>query len=417
MPMKSYKFLLIVGDGMGDRPIPELNFKTPLEYAVTPNLDSLAKRGITGIMDVIKPGIPPGSAPAHLALLSYDPYASYTGRGAFEALGLNIKLERGDVAFRCNFATVDEELKIVDRRAGRSIPEADILASSLNKISIDVDPPVKIIFKHSVEHRGVLILRGSNLSSKVSDIDPGREGEKILWAKPLIDDYSAYRTAKILNEFVRRAHEILEDHPANKARSNKGLPPANFILCRGAGTLPQLKSFTEKFGLKGICIAGITLIKGVARTIGFDAPLIEGATGGLDTDVYAKAKAALKYMESYDFIFIHVKGTDTASHDGLIESKVKMIEKIDGMVGRILDFKNVSNLCIAVTADHATPISIRDHTGDPVPLLIHAPGILSDDVCMFSEKACMKGGLGRIRGLNLIPILLNYAGVMHKFGE
>lgn len=415
--MVEKKILLIVVDGMGDRPIPQLNHKTPLEVANKPMMDELAKRGITGIVDVIGVGIPPGSAPANIALLGYDPYKCYTGRGAFEALGLGLEVMPNDVAFRANFATVDDNLIVLDRRAGRYIAEADILAEAINDIKVEHAPEVKIIFKRGIEHRGVLILRGSGLSKDVSDTDPERENIRIQFSKPLVDTLEAKKTARILNEFTLKSFHILSNHKANFSRISRGEKPANIILCRGAGTLPTIEKFNERYGLKGICIAGVPLIKGVAKAIGLDVLNVEGATGGLDSNLIAKAKAAIKATKDYDFIFIHVKGADTASHDGLIEEKIKFIERVDKMIEIIFNELNEYEVYMAITADHCSPISIRDHSGDPVPLLIYAPNIIPDDVKSFSERECLKGGLSRLKGLDILPILLNYAYKMKKFGE
>jgi len=409
--------VLIVIDGMGDRPIPKLNNKTPLEVANKPVIDELAKNGLNGIISVIGVGIPPGSAPANLALLGYDPYEYYTGRGAFEALGLGLDLTPSDIAFRANFATVNDNLIVLDRRAGRYLVEGDVLAEAINKIRIEYDPNVSIIFKHGVEHRGVLVLRGPGLSKDVSDTDPEMENVKVLMSRPLSNTPEAIKTSKILNEFTIKSFKVLSSHPANLSRISRGDKPANIILCRGAGTLPNIKKFNERYRIKGVCIAGVPLIKGVARAVGLDVLNVEGATGGLNSNLMAKAEAAIKAAENYDFIFIHVKGADTASHDGLIEEKVKFIEAVDKMVGRIIEGLSKYEVYLAITADHCSPIALRDHSGDPVPVLIHGPSLISDDVNKFSERDCLKGGLGHIRGLDLLPLLLNYASKAKKFGE
>ncbi|MCS7385547.1 MAG: 2,3-bisphosphoglycerate-independent phosphoglycerate mutase [archaeon GB-1867-005] len=417
MAVEPLKMILIIGDGMADRPVRELTFKTPLEVANTPNMDEIARRGITGLMDVLEPGVPPGSAPAHLAILGYDPYNNYTGRGAFEALGIGLNLSADDVAFRCNFATVNDEFVVIDRRAGRYIHEGDELAKAISGLVLSSTPDVKVLFRHSIEHRAVLVFRGKNLSRMVSSTDPGRTGVRVLEAKPLTNDPSAIRTAKALNEFTMKSHEILMRHPANKRRTSRGLPPANIVLCRGAGTLPKVMSVEEKFNIKSACIAGVALIKGVCKALGFKIIDVPGATGGLNSDLHAKARAAIKALEDHDFILISVKGTDAASHDGLLDEKIRMIERIDEMVGLILDEVDVESICIAITADHASPISVRNHVGDPVPVAILAPTVVPDEVSSFSERASLKGGLGRIRGVNLMPIMLNYSLRGKKFGE
>jgi len=409
--------LLIVIDGAADRALKTLNGKTPLEVAYKPNIDQLATNGVTGIMDPIAPGVSVGSDTAHLALLGYDPFKTYTGRGAFEALGAGIKLQPGEVAFRTNFATVDEEMRVIDRRAGRYIEEAKEFEKLINSISLKTSN-VKVLFRHTVEHRGVLILRGEGLSRFVSDTDPHKIGMRVLESKPLIDSPEAKRTANIVNEFTREVYKLLKDHPLNKSRVKRGLPPANILLVRGAGVLPNVKPLSERFKVKCACIAGIALVKGVAKAVGMDIIDVPGATGGLDTDVLAKVKYAIKALEDYDFVFIHYKGTDAASHDGNVWAKVKIIEKIDSAIGYLIDRVNLDETYIIITADHATLTEeTRNHSGDFVPILIHGPGVIPDDVRVFCERACLKGGLGRIRGLDLMNIIMNYLDKVEKFGE
>ena len=410
--------LLVVIDGGADRPLPSLNKRTPFEVAHKPNIDNLAKNGITGIMDPISPGVRVGSDTAHLALFGYNPYEVYTGRGPFEALGAGLELKPGDVAFRCNFATVDENLKVIDRRAGRYIEEADELEKVINSIKIEKYPDVEIIFKHTVEHRGVLILRGSNLSSKVSNTDPHATGVRVAKCVPLENTEAAKRTAEIVNEFTKKVYELLKDHPVNKKRVREGKLPANIVLVRGAGTLYKLKPLCEKYHIKCACIAGIALIKGVAKAVGMNIINVPGATGGLDTNVMAKAKYAVEALKKYDLVFLHIKGTDAASHDGKAWAKIRMIERIDKAIGYIMNKVDLDDVYIVITSDHATLTEeTRDHSGDFVPILIHGPAVFPDDVKTFSERTCIKGGLGRISGLDLMNIIMNYLNKIEKFGE
>ena len=210
------KGLILIMDGMGDRPIKELGNKTPLEAANTPNMDKIAEEGITGIMDSIAPGIIPGSDTAHLSILGYNPYEVYTGRGPFEANGVGVDVLPGDIAFRCNFSTADDDLIVTDRRAGR----------------------IKEGTKESTGHRAVLVLRGEGLSGKVSDADPKVEGNKPKQVKPLDDTPEAKKTADILNKLVVKTYEMVKDHPVNLKRIEEGEPPANIVIPRGAGEVP-----------------------------------------------------------------------------------------------------------------------------------------------------------------------------------
>ncbi len=399
--------LLLIMDGLGDRPDVRIDGKTVLQYAKTKNLDSFAKKGMNGIMDPIAPGIIPGSDTAHLSLLGYDPYKVYTGRGPFEAAGIGIKLKEGDVAFRCNFGTVNEKLVVKDRRAGRIKKGTKELAKMLDGIRID---DVKIIFEEAVEHRAALVLRGKNLSSNITDIDPHNDNMRINESRPL--SKNAERTANILNKFVKESYKILNEHPINKERKKKKLPPANIILPRGAGIFPRMRSMDEKYKLKSACVAGISLVKGVSRLAGMDIINVKGATGGVDTDIDAKIKAVIKALEKYDFVLVNIKAPDLFGHDGDVFGKIKMAEKIDKALGPLKDVD-----CLKIfTADHSTPVTIRNHSGDPVPVTITGKNVRVDDVKNFDEISCAKGALCRIQGKDLMNIALDLTNRSEKFG-
>lgn len=411
------RVLILIGDGMGDRPLRELNNKTPLEKANTPNMDEVARTGICGIIDPIAPGVRPGSAPSHLALLGYDPFTYYTGRGPFEAAGVGIKINPDDVAFRCNFATVNNNLTILDRRAGRETEGFDRLATALNGFKLKCAPAVEVTFSKATAHRAVLILSGPNLSPKVSDGDPEITNVKPLEVKPLEDTPEAKLTARMVNEFVHSSHEILERHEVNRERVKTGKMPANFILTRGAGNPPKMETLKEKYGLSSsACIAEVALVKGVAVYAGMKIIEVPGSTAGLDTDTRAIGRAALKSIQNNEFVVVNVKGPDVAGHDKNIEGKIAIIEKMDDMIGDILNGINREETYLALTADHSTPIEVRDHSGDPAPIAITGPTVRVDDVTSFNERAVAKGGLDRIRGLDLMPILLDLLGKAIKFG-
>jgi len=411
------KAIVVIADGMGDWPLKQLNGKTPVEAADTPNLDWLAKHGICGIMDPLAPGVPPGSDVAHLSILGYNAKRVYSGRGALEAIGFGIDVVPGDVVFRCNFATVDEDMKVIDRRAGRiSTKDATELAKSLEKIYLHNHPEAQITFKNTVQHRAILRLRGPGLSMMVSDSDPHAVGRKVLKVHPLERTSEAEKTAKIVNEVLKEFHEVLKSHPLNEERKKKGLLPANIVLCRGAGVLPIINPFPLKFGIRAAAVAVMPLVRGVCKVAGMRLLSAPGATGGYDTDVLAKAKAAVKSLETEDFILIHVKATDLASHDGKIDKKIEMIEKIDKMIGFLIENVNLEETYIAVTADHTTSSVTGRHTGDPVPVAIVGPYVRVDDVEKYSERSCAKGGLGRIRGRDLMHTIANWLGKMRKFG-
>ncbi|MCJ7607837.1 MAG: 2,3-bisphosphoglycerate-independent phosphoglycerate mutase, partial [Thermoplasmata archaeon] len=361
--MNKKKMLLVVCDGMSDRPVHEFGDKTPLQVARTPAMDAIARNGVSGMMDVIAPGVIPGSDTAHLALFGYDPYKVYTGRGPIEAAGAGIEMAKGDVAFRCNFATVDSDMRVIDRRAGRIRDGTADLAKALTGMRID---DVEMVFREGSEHRGVLVMKGPGLDHRVSEIDPHVEGP-LLESRPLVPE--AAKTASALNEFARRSHETLENHPVNERRRAEGLPPANIVLPRGAGSVGELDPLEERFGIRGAGIAGVTLIKGICRLVGMDVVDVPGATGGLDTDYLEKAKAALRSLETHDLVFVNVKSSDVAGHDGDFRLKVQVIENIDGMLGTILKDLH-EDVIVAITADHSTPVTVRDHSADPVPVAI-----------------------------------------------
>ena len=407
MPQK--KMLMIVCDGLSDRPVKQFEMKTPLQVARKPAMDALTRHGVSGTMDVIGPGIIPGSDTAHLALFGYDPFKVYTGRGPIEAAGAGLRLERGDVAFRCNFATVNKSFVVTDRRAGRIKTGTSDLAKSVSGMTID---GVTAIFKEGSEHRGVLVLRGDGLDHRVTDVDPHQEGD-VLESRAMVPE--AKKTADAVNEFVKRSAAILREHPVNKQRIGSGLPPANVILPRGAGSIGELEPLPQRYGIRCAAVAGVTLVKGICRLVGMDVPVVQGATGGLDTDYRAKGVAAIGLLDKNDFVFVNVKAGDVASHDGDFRMKVNVVENIDVMLGLIL--KDIQDdVVVALTCDHSTPVSVKEHSADPVPLAISGGGTRVDGVKEFDEIAVAAGALGRIRGMDLMPILLGTADRAKKFG-
>ncbi len=395
--------ILLILDGAGDRPV---GGRTPLEVAETPNLDAIASRGECGMLSSVGRGIRPGSDTAHLALLGVDPFEYYTGRGPFEALGLGMELEPGDVAFRLNFGTVDRELRVLDRRAGR-IPDARPLAEALDGMVIE---GIEFRVAAGVEHRGALVMRGEGLGWRVTDVDPHETGVPL--RKPRGEGPEDERTARALWEFVLRAHEVLREHPLNREREEKGLPPANAVLPRGAGIMVEIPSPLGSRGLRGAIIAGIPLVKGVGRALGLEVVEVPGATGGKNSNFRGKVEAAVGAADDYDFILVNIKAPDVFSHDGDFEGKTRVLEAIDRCLEPLLSFEGV----VAVTADHSTPVSVRDHTSDPTPVAVAYPGGRKDHVRAFSETECYRGSLGHLNGNELFRALLDYAGLLEKFG-
>jgi 2,3-bisphosphoglycerate-independent phosphoglycerate mutase len=396
------KILFIVLDGLGDEAIPALDGKTPLEAAKTPYLDFLVKHGRCGLVVPKFRGATPTSEECHFVMFGYDPAVYKIRRGIVTATGTGMKVEKSDVALRGNFATVGKGLTIIDRRAGR-IKNARSLIKALNGMKID---GATFFLKGASEHRVGIVMKGRNLSPNISDGDPhyGKLGTKARRIRPLDRDPRSKRTAKVLNEFLKQSHEILENHPLNKKRRKKNLLPANYLLVRGASSLPKLPSFKETYDLKAVCVAGKILYKQIARLLGMRVLRVRGATGLFDTNLRAKFTAAKKALTRYDFVFMHIKAADSLAEDGNFVVKKEFIERIDKKVKRLLTLRNV---LIVVTSDHSTCSLLRRHCKQPNPLLVFGAG--RDEVKRFSEKECKKGSLGRIKQIDLMKKVLEWA--------
>jgi len=351
-------------------------------------------------------GIVPGTETAHLSILGYDPAIVSSGRGPFEAVGAGIDVKSGDVAFRCNFATVTEDFIVVDGRAGRIQAEAAELAKELQKIQIKKFPNVKFIFKQTLSFRGALVLRGEKLSPNVSAVMP-QPGDFVGSVKPSNESFEATRTAQILTEFIITSNALLKNHPINLKRKAQGNPVANVVLPWGGGYLPQMEPFNKKYGLKSACVAAASVIKGIGRLVGMDIVNVKGATGEIDTDTTAKADAVLKLLKDHNFVLVHVEAADEASHDGNVEGKIEIIKKIDAMVGRILDNISFDDVNVVLLSDHVTSTQLRKHTADPVPFVVAGDKVIKDGVKEFSECAACKGGLQRIQGKQVMPLIMD----------
>lgn len=416
MATSKYRALVLIGDGLGDRPVRELDGLTPLESQETPHLDEIAARGECGLMDPIAVGVPAGSDTAHFAMLGYDPYKYYTGRGPLEALGVGLEMRAGDIGFRCNFATVKPDNKgrliVVDRRAGRIKDGTAELAKAINSVG-PIDG-IEFIFRESVEHRGALIMRGEGLDDGLTDADPHREGVaawKVKAKRP-----QAERAAQALNEWIRRVHEILEDHPINKARRQKKLNPANIVLPRGCGQAPLLPPFGRHAGVTGALVVEVGLIKGLGRFLGMNVIEAPGSTGGYDTDHISLATTAVEALRQSQIVLCNLKAPDIAGHDGDAEKKRETVARLDEMAGVVLSSVDLNKTILVVTGDHSTPVSVKDHSGDPLPIAIAGHGVRTDQVRCFGERSCATGNLGRIRGADILPIITNLAQIAQKFG-
>ena len=385
------KIVLLVADGLGGLPL-EPGGKTELEAAKTPNLDALARRGTSGLMHPIKPGITPGSGPGHLGLFGYDPVKYLIGRGALEATGIGFKLEPTDVAVRCNFCTVDKSGKITDRRAGRipteqSGPLADMLDQ---KVSI---PGVEVFVRPVKEHRFVVVFRAEGLGGRVEDTDPQKTGVAPL--EPVAVDQASQRTAEVAAEFIARARKLLADQPE-----------ANCLTMRGFSEKPNMPTYEEVYGVRAAAIAAYPMYKGLAQLVGME---IVGQPDTLEQEIDVLEQA----WGDYDFFFVHFKYTDSRGEDGDFDAKVKTIEQFDGIVPRVTA---LGPTALAVTGDHSTPAKLASHSWHPVPVLLVSDVCRTDGCQTFGETAAICGGLGQFEAVYLMPLLLANAGRLEKFG-
>ena len=425
--------VMIILDGAADLPLSELGNQTPLEVARIPTLDRLAKEGICGAFSALGPGTLVGSDTAILGMLGYDPLKVYTGRGPLEVAGTGLDLQPGDVSIRCNYVTITDEFKILSRTAGYPREGIEVLEQALNSIKLS-DPKVEFHFRNSQDYRCVVQFRGHNISAEISDMDPScnaipdasdnvhlqEQGEfKIISAKPLRPTAEAKNMAKILNEFVSKAHTALKDLPFNKQRIAKGLPPVNGVMPRGAGETPSLETFHSKWGMNAGCVSGTGLIRGIARLTGMTVPEVPGATGYVDTDYVAKAKVTLQLLQdNMDFVLVHIEGIDEVSHDKNAKAKIKAIEDSSELLVRHLVENIPDDVILCILSDHTTSTLLGDHTTDPTGVLFWSktPTFRKDDVERFTETELSKGALLRIEGKDIMPLLMGFTRRLKKFG-
>lgn len=423
------RVIYVILDGLGDDPIREFDGRTPLEAASTPNLDSLARRGVNGTVYTVGKGIAPESDIAVFAMLGYDPREHHSGRGPLEALGSGMDVRDGDLAFRCNFATVEDGMRIADRRVGRDLTsdEAQRLAQEVNA-SVKL-PGASAELRATVEHRCVLHVRrdGDPLSAEVTNTDPAyaREGALgvaletfepvVLDCKPLPgheDDEAARAAADLTNEWVRRSHEILENSEINARRRKNGKLPGNVVLCRDGGDhLPKPPSFETRYGARWGCFVEMPVERGISLVLGMgQVPVPMKGTGTFEQQYEVWARTALEAIDEYEGLYIHIKGPDVPAHDGRFEDKRDVIEAIDAAFFGGLLPELPRDVIVAVTADHSTSCPKKAHTDDPVPLVIAGPGVSEDAVMTYGEAAARKGAIGLIQGVEIMPRLLDLAG-------
>lgn len=384
------KIVMLVSDGIGGLPLTP-GGKTELETASTPNLDALAKRGVSGMSIPILPGITPGSGPGHLGLFGYDPLKFQIGRGVLEAAGIAFPVGPDDVCVRCNFCTVDDQGLITDRRAGR-IPteESSEVVKLLRAVQI---PGVEVFVEPVKEHRFVVVFRAKGLGGNVADTDPQKTGLAPL--DPVAKDEESRKTAEVAKEFFLQAKKILA-----------GQPKANCLTMRGFAKKPSLPTYKDLYGLNAAAIAVYPMYKGLASLVGMD---LVGEPKTLEEEI----EVLKENWDRYDFFFVHFKYTDSRGEDGDFDAKVKMIEELDKVVPAIVELKPDA---LVVTGDHSTPAKMASHSFHPVPTMIVSDLARTDACGAFGETEANRGGLGHFQAIYIMSLAMAHAGRLEKFG-
>lgn len=387
------RIVYLILDGAGGLPHPEKG-KTALEAARTPNLDALAGESSCGLLEVVGPGITPGSGPGHFALFGYDPLVYRVGRGVLSALGIDFDLREGDVAARVNFATVDGRGRITDRRAGRIPTAANRELCRRIRESVTLDFDGEYFLETESGHRAAFVLRGRGLEGDVTDTDPQATGMPP--NDPDAVSPGSRKTALLVRDFLRKAGDVLV-----------GEPGANAIIMRGFERHRALPSLHSRFRLTALCVAGYPMYRGISRLIGMDvAPAPEEIGGSFDV-------LDARYGDRHDFHFLHVKDADARGEDGDFDGKVAAFEAVDR---RIPDLLRLDPDVLVVAADHSTPATMKTHSWHPVPFLIRSRLARVDGVVRFDESSCLRGSLGIRPGVHLLGLALAHAGRLKKFG-
>lgn len=414
------KLIYVAIDGMGDLPIKALGGKTTLEAAETPNMNALAENGKTGLMYTVGKGVAPESDVAVISLLGYDPFKYSTGRGVIEAVGADLDMQDGDLALRCNFATLGEGRNLLDRRAGRSLTteEAVELAEAANKQIRLNSYPATFEFKATLGHRAVVVIKSKDkpLSGKISNSDPayaiinglGVAQEKVEMVlktvEPLEETEAAKNASNLTNEFIITTHDLWENHPVNQKRAADGKPKANVLLTRDASSLlPKFFNINQRYGVKFAAMADMITERGIAKLAGMDASLLPPPSGNLQHDYDLRVKALLEALPKYDCFYIHLKGPDEPGHDGNFKLKTEIISAVDKyFFGPLLKQLSLKDYLICVTSDHATPCELKVHSDTPVPVLISGDSLGGGEKVKFGESMCAKGILGTLESAHLL---------------
>jgi 2,3-bisphosphoglycerate-independent phosphoglycerate mutase len=421
------KLIYVVIDGMGDRPVPELGNKTPLEAAATPYMDSLAKMGKTGLMYTVGKGMAPESDVAVVSILGYDPFKYHVSRGALEAIGAGLQMENGDLALRCNFASLGSNNNIIDRRAGRDLTqqEADELAQAVNEQVTLESHQATLQFKSTAIHRATLVIKSqeTKLSGNIDNTDPAYkrvngigvadlDADMVLKrCVPFDETKQAKISADLVNEFTQKSMAVLDNHEVNKKRAKANQLKANVLLCRDAGnSVPKFPFLCEQYDLSFVCLADMNVEKGISMLAGMSLVDLPLPSKDLKADCLLRVKKLVEVFDSYDCFYVHIKGPDEPGHDGDCNKKTELISVIDKyFVGNMLHYIDLNDTLVCITADHSTPCGLLAHSDDPVPLLVSGNGIEADGVQRFSEKECKNGALGVLnKGTLLMPMLVEY---------
>ncbi len=398
------KYLVILGDGMADRPIKKLANKTPLMVADKPNIDFIAEKGQNGLLKTIPDDMPTGSAVANLSVMGFDPKKYFSGRGTLEAANMGVKLEKNDLAMRCNLLTIQDD-KIKNHSAGHiSTEEAKELIGVLNQ-----ELGTKNIKFHSgISYKHLLIIKNGNENVECF---PPHDYPNTNFNEVLVKSHDGgEETKNLLNDLIIKSHKILKEHAINKKRIEEGKDPANSIWPWSPGKKPQMPSFKELYGLNGAVISAVDLINGIGVYAGMDIIKVEGATGLYDTNYEGKAEAAIETLKNHDFLYLHIEATDEAGHEGDIDLKIKCIEYLDKRIVKyILGNKDKigDELTIAVLPDHPTPAEMRIHTREAVPFIIYKPGEIQDIVDTYNEEDAKKGIYKTLSGIEFMKEFLS----------
>jgi 2,3-bisphosphoglycerate-independent phosphoglycerate mutase len=397
------KYVVVIGDGMADFPIKELNGKTPLQISETPNMDKIAADGVSGLLKTVPDTMTPGSDVANLSLMGYNPEKYYTGRGPIEAASIGAKLNTGDVAFRCNLITEDSGI-LYDFNAGHiTTLEASEIIETLNQKFYRYGK-----FYLGTSYRNLFVTKDNETANLKST--PPHDVVEEPFADNLLKP-ADNKNATQLNNIMIESQQLLQDHPVNIKRISNGNKPANMIWLWGQGVKPSLPKFKDKYGLNGATITGVDLIKGLGVYMGLTNIHVPGATGYFDTDYCGKAKNAMKALENHDIVFVHVEAPDEAGHAGDLKEKIKAIERIDKRIlGKIMDeIPSFNDYSLAVLPDHPTPLILKTHTLDPVPYSMCTTKGKSDIVKRYDEFSVQEGSQSTIMGFKFINNLIKYS--------